>query len=335
MRLPTLDHETAMPDILDRIRRLAAPGIAAAGLLTALTPAAAQAPDTLRIGYQRSSTLITLLKADGALEQALAPLGVKVTWHEFTSGLPLLEALNVGGVDFSADVADTVPVFAQAAGAKLVYVADEAPSPTAQGILVPKASPIASVADLKGKKVAVTKGAGSHYLLLAALGKAGLSIKDVKPAYLSPADGRAAFVGGNVDAYVTWDPFLASAEAQAGARILADGKGLASYKRYYLATEDFAKRGDKVLQTVFAKLKETGAWVKANPKPAAEKLSALWRIDAPIVEAANARRSYEVRAVTRDGLAEQQTIADAFFAEGMFPKAVETAGVSLWQPATQ
>lgn len=166
----------------------------------------AQAEAQLRIGYQKSSTLITILKSEGELEKALAPLGVHVSWHEFANGLPLLEAVNTGNIDFSADVADTVPIFAQAAGAKLAYVAEEAASPTAQAILVPEGSPIKSVRDLKGKKVAVTKGAGSHYLLLAALSKAGLSFGDISPAYLTAADGRAAFVSGNVDAWVAWDP---------------------------------------------------------------------------------------------------------------------------------
>lgn len=295
----------------------------------------AQTPDRLRIGFQRSSTLIALLKANGDLEKALAPLGVQVSWHEFTSGLPLLEALNLGGIDFSADVADTVPVFAQAARAKLVYVAEEAPSPSAQAILVPAASPIDALDKLKGKKIAVTKGAGSHYLLLASLAKAGLSIKDVSPAYLSPADGRAAFVSGNVDAWVTWDPFLASAQAQAGAHILADGTDVATYKRYYLTTEDYAKRGGKVLDVIFAQLQATGAWVKANPAAAAEQLAKLWSIDAATVEKANARRSYLVAGVTRPGLAEQQKIADAFFAEGLFPKAVDANDVQIWQSAGQ
>ena len=81
----------------------------------------------------------------------------------------LLEALNIGAVDLSADVADTVPVFAQAAGAKLTFVAQEAPSPSAQAIVVAKDSPIKSVADLKGRKIGVTKGAGVHYLLIASL----------------------------------------------------------------------------------------------------------------------------------------------------------------------
>jgi sulfonate transport system substrate-binding protein len=82
------------------------------------------APDQVRIGYQKSSTLTAILKANGELEKALAPLGVRVSWHEFTSGLPLLEAINTGNIDFGADVADTVPLFAQAAGAKLAYIAE-------------------------------------------------------------------------------------------------------------------------------------------------------------------------------------------------------------------
>jgi sulfonate transport system substrate-binding protein len=319
----------------DRTRRatLRASLAAAVALAAATLPSLSCAAETLRIGFQRSSTLTALLKEDGSLEKALAPLGVTVSWHEFTSGLPLLEALNLGGIDFSADVADTVPVFAQAAGAKLVYVAEEAPSPTAQAILVAKDSPIKTVAELRGKKVAVAKGAGAHYLLLAALGSAGLTIKDVTPAYLTPGDGRAAFVSGNVDAWVTWDPFLASAQARDGANILADGSGLASYKRYYLTTESYAKANGKVLDVIFAALKAKGEWVKANPKEAAEQLAKLWNIDAATVEKANARRSYLVGSVSREGLAEQQKIADAFFAEKLFPKAVNTAEVSIWQPA--
>ncbi|MDQ0349320.1 aliphatic sulfonate ABC transporter substrate-binding protein [Ancylobacter vacuolatus] len=314
----------------------AAGGAAAAAALFANAPLRAQSPETVRIGYQRSSTLTALLKNDGELEKALAPLGVKVSWHEFTSGLPLLEALNLGKIDVTADVADTVPVFAQAAGAKLVFYAEEAPSPSAQAILVPDGSPIASMGELKGKKVAVTKGAGSHYLLLAALAKSGLAFKDIDPAYLTPADGRAAFVGGNVDAWVAWDPFLATTQAQSNARILADGgNGLASYKRYYLTSEEFAGKGGKVVAILFDQLKAKGDWVKANPKPAAELLAKLWGIDAPAIEVANGRRSYKVGAVTKGGLSEQQKIADAFFAEKLLPRDVDANAVAIWQPASQ
>lgn len=302
-------------------------------LLTA-TVAVAQtaAPSTLRIGFQRSSTLTAILKANGGLEKALAPLGVQVTWHEFTSGLPQLEALNTGNIDFSADVADTVPIFAQAAGAKLAYVAEEAASPGAQAILVTADSPIKTLADLKGRKIAVTKAAGSHYLLIAALANSGLSFKNITPAYLTPADGRAAFVSKNVDAWVAWDPFLTTALRQDGARILADGKGLADYKRYYLASESYARVHGDVLGVVYRKLDETGQWVKSHPKEASALLAETWRIDAATVEEANSHRSYKVGAVTKDGLSEQKKIADAFLGEGLIPRRIDATDVAIWRP---
>jgi len=328
-RNPIPEGQTMSPT-LTNLRRIA---VVMTTVLTTLTLARPAAADDIRIGYQKSSTLTAILKANGELEKALAPLGVKVSWHEFSSGLPLLEAVNIGSIDFGADVADTVPIFAQAAGAKLAYVAEEAASPSAQAILVAQASPIGGPADLKGKRIAVTKGAGSHYLLLAALAKSGLTFKDISPAYLPPADGRAAFVSNNVDAWVAWDPFLTSVIRQSGARIVTDGSdGLASYKRYYLASAAYADRHSDALNVIFAKLVETGTWVKAHPGDAAALLAGLWGIDAPTVEEANSHRSYRVGAVTASGLSEQQRIADAFFAEGLIPAKIDTASVRIWTP---
>jgi sulfonate transport system substrate-binding protein len=303
------------------------------GLVATTAFARSATSEEVRIGYQKSSTLMAVLKANGELEKALAPLGVTITWHEFTSGLPLLEAINIGSIDFGADVADTVPIFAQAANARLAYVAEEAASPAAQAILVPQASPVKTLADLKGKKVAVTKGAGSHFLLLAALTKAGLTFKDITPAYLTPADGRAAFVSNNVDAWVAWDPFLTSALRQSGGRILADGSsGLASYKRYYISSAEYADKHGDVLNVIFGKLAETGKWVKAHPKDAASLLAGLWGIDAVAVEEANSHRSYLVGPVTVPGLSEQRRIADSFFAEKLIPRKVDAADAKIWTP---
>jgi sulfonate transport system substrate-binding protein len=122
-----------MPAIASITRRFAVGLIALLATATLVQPAVSE---EIRIGYQKSSTLTAILKTNGELEKALAPLGVTISWHEFTSGLPLLEAINIGSIDFGADVADTVPIFAQAAGAKLAYVAEEAASPSAQAILI-------------------------------------------------------------------------------------------------------------------------------------------------------------------------------------------------------
>ena len=333
---PLVNVEHAMSRLINHPRAIlhhpALTGLVVALVLSTLA-LPAQARETLRIGYQKSSTLITLLKTQGKLDKALAQADIDVSWHEFPSGLPLLEALNVGNVDVSADVADTVPIFAQAAQAKLTYFAQEAPSPSAQAIVVAKDSPLQQLADLKGKKVAVTKAAGAHYLLIAALNKAGLKFSDIQPAYLSPADGRAAFENHKVDAWVTWEPFLSGVQRQLPTRTLADGSGLASYKRYYLTSTPYAKANPEVLKVVYEQLQDAGNWIKNHPRDAAQVLGPLWgNLDVETVEAANAHRSYQVQPVKADQLDEQQKIADAFFAAGLLPKSVDARDVGIWAP---
>ncbi|MGO4303534.1 aliphatic sulfonate ABC transporter substrate-binding protein [Cupriavidus sp. RAF12] len=306
-----------------------------AGALPTLARAAqaSDTPETLRIGYQKSSTLMIWLKSRQTLEKALAPLAVNVQWHEFTSGLPLLESLNVGNLDLTADVADAVPPFALAAGANLTYYAIETPSPTAQAIVVRQDSSIRSVAQLKGQRVAFAKGAGAHYLLLEALAEAGLSMRDIEPAYLTPADARAAFERGSVAAWVIWDPFLAAVQRQANARILRDGTKLASYRRFYLAATPYAKRRPDVLALVYEELRRAGDWIKQNPGPAAAWHAPLIGLDAATVEAANTRRTYQVQAVDAASIGEQQRIADAFTGQGILPKKVTVASSPVWKPA--
>jgi len=311
------------------------PRLRGALLLTALFAFASHAEETLRIGYQKSSTLLTLIKQRGDLDKALAAQGVKVSWHEFSSGLPLLEALNLNNVDLSADVADTVPLFAQAAGASLTYYARETPSPEAQAILVPADSSIKTLQDLKGKKIAVTKAAGSHYLLIAALNKAGLRFSDISPAWLTPADGRAALENGSVAAWVTWEPYVTSAQVEQHARVLTSGKGLANYQRYYLASTPYASAHPQVLNSVYQALKQEAAWLKAHPADAAALLSPLWgKLPVATIEKANAQRSYQVEPVKKSDLAEQQTIADAFYDAKLLPTRIDAQAPATWQPTS-
>ncbi|OYV00084.1 MAG: aliphatic sulfonate ABC transporter substrate-binding protein [Burkholderiales bacterium PBB5] len=312
-------------------RHLLAAGLSASWTLA--QPVAAATPDKLRIGFQKSSTLTLWLKSHGTLEAALAAQNVAVSWHEFNAGLPLLEALNVGALDISADVADAVPPFALAAGAKLTYYASEAPSPQAQAIVVRKDSPITSLAQLKGQKVAFTKGAGAHYLLLQALQRAGLGLRDIEPAFLSPADGRAAFEGGNVAAWVIWDPFLSAVQRQSAVRVLTDGAGLSAYRRFYLAATPYAQRRADVLALIYGELQRAGATIKANPRAAAEWHAPVIGLDAATVEVANARRSYAVQPVDSEGLTEQQRIADAFTSAGVLPRKLTVGDAPVWRPA--
>lgn len=303
---------------------------AAIGLGISL-PSAAQ-EDVLRIGFQKSSSILIFLKAQGTLEKALAALNVKVQWTEFTSGLPLLEGLNVGSIDLSADVADTVPLFAQAAGAKLTYLAQETPSPKAQAIVVPAESPIKTVADLKGKRVGLAKAAGVHYLLLKSLEKSGLNFRDVDAAYLQPADGRAAFEKGAIDAWAIWDPHLANIQNSKNVRIVTDGTYAdVSYRRFYLAATPYAQRRPDVLKVVVEQLRKTGEWIKQNPQQAAEFHAPLVGLTPAIVSVANDRRSYDVRLVDDAALAQQQAIADAFTEEKLLPKKINVKENAVWK----
>ncbi|MDH0745319.1 aliphatic sulfonate ABC transporter substrate-binding protein [Pseudomonas sp. GD03842] len=302
----------------------------AAALL--LTTVAAQAEQVIDIGYQRSSTLWILLKNDGQLEQRLKPLGFTVNWHEFSSGL--LSAMNAGSVDLHADVADAFALFTQAANTPLTYYARENPSPSAQAIIVQDASPIRTVADLKGKRVAVSKGSGSNFLLISALKKAGLTLADITPVYLEAPDGVAAFSSGNVDAWAIWDPFLATQQREHHVRVIADGKdGIANYNRFYVANTRFAKAHPDVLQVVFDTLRHTGQWVKGHPQEAAKKLAPLWgNIPPETVELANSRRSYDIVPVKVDQLAEQQRIADYYYEAKLIPKPLTISDIAVWTP---
>jgi sulfonate transport system substrate-binding protein len=206
-------------------RRFFSTALAALLALPFLGAVPADASDkTVRIGYQKYGTLV-LLKGKGLLEEKLEKIGYTVTWTEFPAGPQLLEALNVGAVDFGT-TGETPPIFAQAAGAPLIYIAHEPPAARGEAILVPKDSPIKTVADLKGKTVTLNKGSNVHYLLVKALEEAGLRYSDIKTSFLPPADARAAFEQGAVDAWVIWDPFQAAAEVAIEARELRNGEAL-------------------------------------------------------------------------------------------------------------
>ena len=124
-------------------------------------------------------------------------------------------------------------------------------------------------------------------------------------------------------------------QKQLDVRVLTDGKGIANYERYYLASSAYAASRPDVLKVIFEKLKETGDWVKKNPGDASRLLAPVWGVKADVVELANSRRSYDVRAVSPDNLAGEQKIADAFFAEGLLPKEIKTNEALIWSPNKQ
>jgi len=298
-------------------RQILVAGFASAALSGSSLALAQAATRTLRIGHQKG--WLSILKARGTLEKRLAPLGVAVTWTEFNAGPVQLEALNVGAIDFG-DVGEAPPIFAQAAGAPLVYAGATVPRPQLEAIIVPKDSAIKTVADLKGKKIAYNKGSNVQYFLVKLLEKHGLKYGDVQSIFLPPPDARAAFQKGAVDAWIIWDPFLASAQKTLDAQILADAKGIVNNRGYYFTSRDFATKNTDVLKIAIQEINAIDTWIGKNKPAAAAELSTVLGLDKSITELYLSRAAYGTAPVTRDILGEQQTIADTFFDLKLIPK---------------
>ena len=308
------------------LRRSLVALFAAAISFGAITQAQAE---TLRIGYQKYGTLV-LLKAKGSLEKRLAEQGIEVQWTEFPGGPQLLEGLNVGSIDFGT-TGEAPPIFAQAAGADLLYVAHEPPAPTSEAILVPKDSSLKSVSELKGKKIALNKGSNVHYLLVRALEDAGLKYSDIQPVYLPPADARAAFERGSVDAWVIWDPFQAAAEHQLQARTLRNGEGLVANHQFYLAARPYAEKHPEVVSVLVEEIRGIGEWTRANSAEATAQVAPLLGLSPEITRTAVERQAYGAQFISPDVVEAQQQIADTFSDLKLIPKRLSIKDV-IWTP---
>jgi sulfonate transport system substrate-binding protein len=305
---------------------------ALAALLLSLFQTPVHADETeIRIGWQKGSDL-AIMKARGSLEHALTQHGITVRWLEFPAGPQMLEALNIGSIDLGC-VGETPPVFAQAANANLVYVGVEPPAPEGEALLVPKSSPIKTVAELKGKRVVLNRGSNVHYLLVRLLQKANLGYDDIKVSYLKPSDAYAAFEKGDVDAWVIWDPYAAAAVAQSGARILADGRGgVADNHQFYIASRGYADAHTEALQFALARINEESLWIGGHEQEAAQIVAPQIGLTPAIAANSLSHGAYGVKALDADVVRSQQRIADTFFNLKLIPKQIDV-GSAVWHPA--
>jgi sulfonate transport system substrate-binding protein len=291
--------------------------------------ARAQAPVTeIRIGYQKNGVLV-IARQQATLEAHFAPQGIAVKWIEFSSGPPMMEAMNVGSVDYGA-VGDSPPIFAQSAGASIVYAAGE-PIHNGQGILVPKDSPIRSIADLKGKRIGFTKGSSAHNIVVQTLEKAGLGYGDITPVYLTPPDAGPAFANGSIDAWSIWDPYFAIGEIKQNGRILVNASDVAKTNSFYIANRDFAKAHSPLLQQIIDVTSSSAKWAEAHRDDVAKSLSAVTGIPLDIQTVAANRSSFAVGPITDDIVATQQGVADRFYKLGLIPKPIVVRD-AVWKP---
>ena len=281
----------------------------------------------IRIGYQKNGVLV-IARQQSTLEKHFNPQGIEVKWIEFSSGPPMMEAMNVGSVDYGA-VGDSPPVFAQAAGAAIVYAAGQ-PITNGQGILVPPNSAIRTIADLKGKRVGFTKGSSAHNVIVQTLEKAGLTYADITPVYLTPPDAGPAFANGSIDAWAIWDPYFAIGETKQNGRILVNASEITKTNSFYIANRGFANSHGPVLQQIIDVTSSTARWASAHRDEVAKSLSAVTGIALDIQTIAANRSSFAVGPITDDIIATQQGVADRFHKLGLIPKPIAIRDI-VWR----
>jgi sulfonate transport system substrate-binding protein len=276
-----------------------------------------------RIGYQSAGDLV---KARKVLEKKLEPLGVTIEWAQFAQGPQLMEAMNVGKIDFGA-VGESPPIFAQAAGADIVYVIGTKNTPlTAKAtiIAVPPESPIQKLEDIKGQEVYFQKGSASHYFIVRALQEIGLTIKDIKVKSAPTVETRGAFIEGKIPVWVSNDPHYAIAEDLGRIRVIKDGVGLDSPGAYYVARKQFALENLGLLKVVIEELQALDLWAEANRGEVTEVLVKELKLKPSVAEKVVARRTYAGRrGLTPQLIKEQQRVADLFFDEKVIPKKID------------
>lgn len=306
------------------LSRRSAVGLLPAALALAVTRARAAGgavPKQLRVGFQKGEPVLVTARQNRSFDTLLQPLGVEVTWLEFAFGPPMLEAMRVGGIDIGS-VGDTPPVFAQAGKAELVYIGARPFNGDSSAILVPPGSPLRTLQDLKGRRIAFGRGSSAHNLTLAALEKAGLSYSDIQPVPLAPADAAAAFEHGDIDAWTIWDPYYAITEARPGVRVLARTRDIGPQNSFYLASRDYATRYGDVLWSIVEEIGRVGAWCDAHHAEVAQLLSTGTGVKLEDWTRAVNRASFRSVPISDKLLGEQQVVADRFRGVGLIPAAL-------------
>lgn len=307
-------------------------GTAVAASILPIAGKARAAAKELRIGWQKNGVL-ALAKSQGAIEKRFADRGITVSWSEFTSGPPLLEALGAGALDFGP-TGDVPPLFAQAARGNLLYVGTYRGSSEGSAILVHADSAIKTIADLKGRKLAFKRGSSAHNVTVKVLRKGGLAPTDVVQLDLAPPDAAAAFKTGSIDAWSIWDPYTAIAEADPQTRVLTTADGIVDSWSYFLGNGDFVAENGNLVVELIDELQKVGAAAQANFDETVKAIASITGVPEPVTRTVLSRKNANLGAVstvTDAAITYQQALADEFYELKIIPRKLAIADI-VWRP---
>ncbi|MCX4160211.1 MULTISPECIES: ABC transporter substrate-binding protein [Paraburkholderia] len=277
-------------------------------VLPSVLPVASHAATetVLKVGDQQLQTR-GVLEASGQLKD----VPYKIEWYNFPAAQPLGEALNAGAIDVGG-LGDAPLIFAYAAGARVRAVAATRSQPVDLAIVVPENSPIKSATDLKGKRIATTRGSIGHYLAIATLERAGIKLSDVSLRFMQPADAKAALATGNVDAWSTWDPYVALAELRDHDRSIANGVGVSSGLSFQAATDESIKAKHAQIEDFLHRVAIGQRWALAHPDEVAAMQSQVTGLPTDVLKTVYQRAQLHPVAIDDSLIAEQQKTADLY-----------------------
>ncbi|MBW4579027.1 MAG: aliphatic sulfonate ABC transporter substrate-binding protein [Tildeniella nuda ZEHNDER 1965/U140] len=275
-----------------------------------------------RVVRSKQLTALAVLEKQGTLEKALEPLGYTVQWLEFAAGPQQLEAIKVGALDI-AQTAESPPVFAQASGTDLVYLATMPRNGKPVALLIANDSSAKSIKDLKGKKIAFQKASIGHYLLVKALEKEGLKLSDVQSVFLPPADASSAFSQGKVDGWFIWDPFITRTEQAKLGRVLLDGETLRDTSNFYSSNRQFAKDNPEALKVFFQELEKAEAWTRDHKAEVSHLLAPVTQLKPEVLDIMHDKYEYGLRSITPAIISKQQEVADLWYDLKLVPVKVD------------
>lgn len=317
-----------------KFSRRAALGLGLASMAALAAPAILRAApaSALRVGWQKGG-LLGLVKGSGAFEKALAQDGISVSWAEFTSGPPLLEALSANALDFGY-TGNVPPIFAHAARGNLLFVGAAQGSREGHAILVPKDSPIQSVADLKGQKVAFKRGSSAHYATIKLLATAGLTLDDIQPQDLAPPDAIAAFDAGAIGAWTIWDPYFAMAQERPNTRVLLTTELLEPEFNFYSANTEYVQENPDLVAKLVDTIRITGEQGQADLPTTIQTFSHETKLPPSVMERFLTRKGSNlgnVSFIQDKHVAYEQGVADEFYNLKIIPRKLDIASV-VWTP---
>lgn len=279
------------------------------------------------IGYQKADPA-DISRQHGQLVKKMKKAGYQVVFKEFQDGAALMTALKSGNINY-ARLGDTPPVVNQANGLDLVYIGAGASKEYGTGVLVKKNSGINSLADLKGKRIAYAKGTAAQFAIIQTLAKAGLSLNDVKLVNMDQGAASVAFAKGSVDAWVTWDPYTATAQVQQNAKLLTNAKGLAKNRDFVVSTRSYATKHTAISKDLIKYMGQDMTWARTHHTQLINMLSKTLKLSKAIIKLDVERRTYSMTPVTDAIVKEQQKIADVFYEQGLIKKKIQVKDALL------